>query len=323
MNLYKTLSIGFFSLFFLSSCTQTERKESSREFSGYSTHQMSSNYEDMVAGEFHSNIKGKRKNKKYPLMVEDSWKPYFIRNILMEPVKSYFFQMNMGIGLLRFSGIEGGTSSPGQVSAQMKLEGALNYSRTPLCEVNLGVKIIEWFAFALSYQHQGVVDIQSERQQARALTSSAQIIDQFKANLRLDALFAKGYFLVPTSLIWKSIAFTPYLGMGCGLSYQSWTQLQLQSEIISSGSPNRTLIKSLKNKYSENVFYMFDLGIYLRSVQPNIPFSVDLGCKYNGWGQARSMGKADQQNGSFFLSQPIRIKVLYQFAPYIGVQWNY
>lgn len=323
MKFYKFLSLGISLALTFSVSAQNLDADSLLDFTQLDQHQYSENYDDLVAGNFLEKFKKKRKKKKQKFVLEDTWRPFFVKNALIEPRKSYFFQMNLGIGFLRFSGIQGGTSHSGQNTAQFQLRGALNYTRTPLFEANLGAKVLEWLSVALAYQHQGVVDIQSERQEARVLSATAQIIDQFKANLRLDAIYGKVYFTYPSSLIWKTIAYSPYLGVGFGVSYQSWTDIQVQSEVISGGSTNSTHIKNYKNKYSPNAFYMFDLGINIRSARPSLPFSVRVGCKYNGWGQARSMGVGAQQNTSLSLAKPIHIKVVYQFAPYMGVQWNY
>jgi len=66
------------------------------------------------------------------------------------------------------------------------------------------------------------------------------------------------------------------------------------------------------------------LGFVYKALILIVNFSVLLGCKYNQWGQARSMGKLSQQ-GSFKegLSQPLTVKTVYQIAPYLGVQWNF
>lgn len=67
---------------------------------------------------------------------------------------------------------------------------------------------------------------------------------------------------------------------------------------------------------------MIDKGFRIQSAYPNSSFSVLVGAKYNQWGQARSMGKMSQQGThKQVLDQPVRIKTVYQFAPYVGVQW--
>lgn len=287
----------------------------------FSSEMEDENFDQLVAKSFMP--KYKKKKKKFTL--ENSWRPFWVNNDLIQPRTGYFFQMNLGLGLLRFSGIKGGTNrNIPQTNPVTSLKGRLNYTRTPLFEGNLGWQFMNFLALALAYQHQGVIDIQSDLQQPQVLADGTTVLrDQFTANLRLDALFAKIYVNLPNSLIWKTIAFNPYLALGFGIDWQTWSQLEVTSYSVVLNAPTVTNSQPLENKYSANAFYMFDLGLNIRKASPNIPFSVRVGCKYNGWGQARSMGLINQQKTNFALFKPIRIEMVYQFAPYLGVQWNY
>ena len=67
---------------------------------------------------------------------------------------------------------------------------------------------------------------------------------------------------------------------------------------------------------------MIDIGMRIQSAYPNSKFSLIIGTKYNQWGQARSIGKMTQQGAhKIALGHPLIIKTVYQFAPYLGVQW--
>ena len=80
----------------------------------------------------------------------------------------------------------------------------------------------------------------------------------------------------------------------------------------------------LRQKISANAVWMIDIGMRIQSAYPNSKFSLLIGTKYNQWGQARSIGKMTQQGAhKIALGHPLIIKTVYQFAPYLGVQWNF
>lgn len=294
--------------------------------------------ENLVAGSSEKRARKQRARRQDEALEGESWKPFIIDNEYLEPKGRFFFQANVGIGFLRFAGVKGQSDLNYQIDAAAygePLQGRLNYTRTPLYEYNLGMDIFDWLSLALAYQHQGVIDVSSPYQKLRprfedGLTNN-QIRNQFNANLRLDALFVKNYLNLPKSLIWRSIAINPYLGIGVGLAWQSWSKVSVSELLNFSLSDNdqpeldyNSNLLQFANKYSANAFYMFDLGFSLEGISLPTPFSVRLGCKYNAWGQARSMGKLSQQdNVTISLWKPIHIRQVYQFAPYVGVQWNY
>jgi len=145
---------------------------------------------------------------------------------------------------------------------------------------------------------------------------------QFISNLSLDALLAKVYFELPYAMIWRSLSTNPYLAVGVGPGWQSWTRIETDYMLGNTIFSSRTI--PIRQKISTNAVWMIDMGLRLQSAYPNSKFSVLLGCKYNQWGQARSIGKMTQQGAQkLALTQPLRIKTVYQFAPYLGVQWNF
>ena len=245
-----------------------------------------------------------------------------------EPAKSVFFQTNIGVGFLYFSGLRGNLmGEPFTVFFRFRdapLKGRLSYNKTPLFEYLIGYRFNPWLKLALSYQHQGGITIQSKAVTAfpalAASLGSERI--QFTSNLSLDALLAKVYFELPYAMIWRNLSTNPYLAAGVGPGWQSWTRIQLNYMLSNTSFTENTL--PLRQKISANVVWMIDMGLRLQNASPNGQFSVLLGCKYNQWGQARSIGKMTQQGAhKLALAQPLRIKTVYQFAPYLGVQWNF
>ncbi len=259
------------------------------------------------------------------------WLPYFVSSKEFQCSQSVWTQFNAGIGFLYFSGLKGnlmgrpvGNFSPATFWRDAPIKGRLSYNRTPLMEYLLGYRFNTWLKLALSYQHQGGIAIQTKAVSAyeTPTANTGSFVVQLTSNLTLDALLAKAYFELPFAMIWRSLSINPYLAVGVGPGWQSWTYIQsnYMGGIIL--FINRTL--PLRQKISANAVWMADIGLRLQSAYPNNQFSVQLGCKYNQWGQARSIGKMSQQGqNKRSLTQPLRIKTVYQFAPYLGVQWNF
>ena len=272
-----------------------------------------------------------RRNKRQEIV--NSWKPYWIANRYIEPLSSYFFNVNVGCGFLYFSSITaniqptflGATGELGTNNPLGQLKGKLGYNRTPVIEGVLGTKIWSWFSVALSYLHQGNINIQTKAQfygnvVPSILATGNNVLYTLKAKLNLDAILAKVYFSTPTSMIWKKIAYTPYFGAALGPGWQAWSDINLEiNDVIGAN-------QAYKQKISSNAVWFVDLGTKLRSVIPNINFSVNLGAKLIGWGQARQIGLITQQGGATRndgLVRPFKVKFVYSIAPYMGVQWNY
>ena len=247
----------------------------------------------------------------------------------LQPSKSIFFQTNIGIGFLYFSGLRGnlmGRPVGNFTVINAPVQGDLSYNRTPLFEYLLGYRFNPWLKLALSYQHQGGITIQSKNITAYrpAAVPNSNFV-QFNSNLSLDALLAKVYFELPFGIVCKSLSVNPYLAAGVGPGWQTWTRVVIDSMV------SNTIFRSqpfpLRQKISANAVWMVDIGLRLQSTSPSSPsnsFSVLMGCKYNQWGQARNIGKMSQQGAlKLSLTQPFRIKTVYQFAPYLGVQWNF
>jgi len=277
---------------------------------------------DVLAKTYYKN---NRQNRTYP----NQWKPFVAPLFLNTSTRYPYLQVNVGFGFLYFSGVKGGLTRS-DISATIEQEtfqGRLAYSRTPLLEMILGYQYNSWFQFGFSYQHQGVIDVQSVPQALPALTGTLFAVNQFKSNLRLDGFALKGYLNTPSGLVMKLISFSAYLGGGLGLSIQSWTAMTVYAFdfVASSLSTAFTDNFTFKNRYCANWFFMADPGFKIQSMVSGRNFSVLLGCKFNYWGQARNMG-ANKHMLDYVVSglaHPIGIKSIYQFARYLGFELDF
>jgi len=249
----------------------------------------------------------------------------------LQPAGSIFFQTNIGVGFLYFSGLRGNLMGqpvsnfdPANSYRDVPLKGHLIYNKTPLFEYLLGYRFNPWLKLALSYQHQGGITIQTKTLSAHANLTAAPRTEmaQFTSSLSLDALLAKVYFEFPFAIVRKNISINPYLAMGIGPGWQSWTQIRVDYMFVDNAFTGDTL--PLSQKISANAVLMGDLGLQVQKAMVLSSFSVLMGCKYNQWGQARSVGKMSQQGAhKLAIVQPLRIKTVYEFAPYLGMQWNF
>lgn len=258
----------------------------------------------------------------------DSWTPYMAPKDIGKNEPYPFVQTNIGFGLLRFSHIRGSlsTSHSGEnLGSPHRIQGGLNYSRTPLVEIVSGFKIFNWLEVAFSYQHQGDIDVQTSVQYVPSSNNILQNYAQFSSSLRLDSFAVKVYFSLPKSIIWKMISYNPYIGVAAGPSWQSWTNMRLDDVSRFSGVAALANDAGFKNKYCANCLFMADPGIKIQSVLPERVVGVVLGCKFNIWGQARNLGKPSQNlnYAHVGLRNPIRVKTIYQFAPYFGFQLDF
>ncbi len=249
----------------------------------------------------------------------------------LQPSKSIFFQTNIGVGFLYFSGVRGNLMGlpvsnfdPTNSYRNVPLKGRLIHNKTPLFEYLLGYRFNPWLKLALSYQHQGGITIQTKTLSAYANASATPRTEmaQFTSNLSLDALLAKVYFETPFVIVRKDLSINPYLAIGIGPGWQSWTQIRVDYMFVNNAFTGDTL--PLRQKISANAVWMGDLGVQVQKAYISNLFSVLLGCKYNQWGQARSIGKMSKQGAhKLAITQPLRIKTIYEFVPYLGVQWNF
>ncbi|MCH9634361.1 MAG: hypothetical protein S4CHLAM7_11090 [Chlamydiae bacterium] len=257
-----------------------------------------------------------------------SWKPFFGDIVEIQKAQAFFTQFNMGIGFLYFMKVQGNLAGYPQYETKLardvKIKGRLSYNRTPLFDYQFGYRFCNWLKAALSYQHQGNVTVQTDvLPNAIEDDTWTNQFTQLAADLTLDALFLKGYLECPKALIWKNCATVAYLGMGVGPCWQTWKRGVLVQPVAIENYFN-TVVTSLRQKTSANFGLIFDLGFRTQSACLNTGFSMTCGLKLNLWGQARNLGNFnDQLNPRFGLKHPFRIKQVYQWAPYLGVQWNF
>ncbi len=249
-----------------------------------------------------------------------------------QPPKSVFFQTNIGVGFLYFSGLRANLMGqpvnnfdpPGSAWRDAPLKGRLSYNTTPLFEYLLGYRFNSWLKLAFSYQHQAGITIQSKTVSAFTNQGGPRFsaFIKFSSNLSLNALLAKVYLELPFAMVWRSLSINPYLAIGVGPGSQSWTQIQTYNMEGNTFFSSEVLY--LQQKTSFNPVWMTDLGFQMQKVASTNQFSMVMGCKYNQWGQARNIGQMSKQGAhKLALTQPFRIRTVYQFAPYLGFQWNF
>ncbi len=276
----------------------------------------------------------------------DRWTPFVANTRYIEQKSSIFTQFNVGAGFLYFSGVNGNiyvrysepgappnqvTVNQGAIYGTSSFKGSIGYNRTPLFEYLLGYQWTPWIKGALSYQHQGGISVQTAMESGLARNYSLKAAyaphSQLRSNLSLDAIMAKIYLELPYALICKGVCTSPYLAIGVGPGWQSWTDVELEQTVTFVDSSGRPFISSplpLRSKYSASAAWMVDVGFHLQNANPNSQFSVFAGCKYNSWGKSGNIGEISEQNEpKRGLVDPFNITMLYSFAPYLGVQWNF
>lgn len=259
--------------------------------------------------------------------------PFIAKVKRLEKPYPLFVELNSGVGFLYFSRIKGnlaGTpASSMNVFGQYPIAGNLSYNRTPLFEYLLGSRIFDWWTACISYQYQSNVNISTQvLKPINPIPGSSNYLAQgsrFIADFRVDALMAKFIFYSPWSIICAGTVNTPYCSAGVGAGWQSWTRVNIERlGANTASSQSLSAQQPLNQTISANVVWVIDFGINVRSAYPGSRFSTTIGVKYNHWGQARSMGKIQDQRGlKEGLFKPISIGLVYSFAPYFGVKWSF
>ncbi len=260
--------------------------------------------------------------------------PYFARVKNLYKDRPFYTQVNTGIGFLYFERVRANLA--GEPSAQnFDIYGEFAYSdtpgynRTPLFEFLIGRRVFPWFNAALSYYFQGGVAISTPvLHPTRPPAPGGEMSNthaMFAANFRADAILAKFYFKLPWSIVWMRTITKPYAAVGIGGGWQSWTRIDVQRiGVITDINLNTQMSQPLNQKISANLVWTLDFGFKTCSAYPNSKISSTVGMKFVDWGQARSMGQAGNLNGSKnSLFKPFRVRMVYSFAPYFGIQWNF
>lgn len=239
------------------------------------------------------------------------------------------FSFNVGLGILYFHKLRGNLS-PTPTGLFPNFSGSdfgeikkFSYNRTPLFEANIGYRFRPWLQTALTYYGQSGISCESQFNSSVATGSNNDPTwATFRSNLQLYSVLLKVYLDSPSSLVIGSFAFTPYLALGIGAGWQSWTNITLYEIRVTSGTYNSSAI-SLRQKISANVTWTGDLGFNIKPASPQAPISLRVGCKYIDWGQARQMGVLQQQGAKVGPFKPVSIKKVNSVVPYIGVQFNF
>lgn len=289
------------------------------------------------------NLRGQ--DKKYQPV--NSWTPYFtwIGNV-QDQTKTTYTQATMGVGFLYFSDVKGNLMTTNTVAdvddngLSMLADGlgSISYNRTPVFEWMYAYKVFSWMDVVFSVQNQSGVNIQTGPVNAyrdtatvnggqwNQSTDSGPAIYQFRSQLDLNSIMLKLNFELPWVLVWKNWMHALHIGVGVGPGWQSWTDNRVFTRVVAGGiaESHLTFVNTLNQKYSANCVYQIDTGIRMKPATPCADISILMGCKYNGWGQARSVGQLDQQGAwKTGLFEPFAAKVVYSFVPYLGFQWNF
>lgn len=256
------------------------------------------------------------------------WKPFFLDLDRTYPPKNFFFRTDIGIGFLYFKKVRGnlqGDPSPvyNQQGLNAPYRNRLMYNKTPLYEYQLGYQFNPYLKTSFAYVHQGNVTVETKKIPVTPVAGQGitTMYAQFSSNVNLDALIARVYTQFPYPLMFRNIMTTLYIGTGGGFGWQSWANNWLNTTIAANTYTNDTA--TVRQKTSMSIVWMSDLGIRMQRGSPESQFSMQAGVKFNYWGQSRNVGKLSQQGTSkYALFRPLTVKAVYQWSPYVGVQWN-
>ena len=257
-----------------------------------------------------------------------NWLPYVGYINDYQNSQSLFTSVNIGIGFLYGSGIEGNLAGTPQDHYQffgnIPYRGKISYNKTPLYEYLVGYRLFSWLKVGLSMQSQQNVVLTTPQLPGfgGAFNVNGQTHGVLSSYVNLYSISLKTYLEVPFPIVWYYASSSLYFGLGIGPSWQSFYNNNV-TYTYNDGSYATSKLP-LKQKISANASYSFDFGFRIRNIKPSKNYSMLLGCRYNSWGQVRSIGKVTQQNDyRAGLFKPFKIKRLYSFAPYMGFQWNF
>lgn len=276
---------------------------------------------------------GNISNSEYPML--NTWWPQACKSRIIWDSQKFFFTNTVGIGFLYFSGKKGGPffndSSTTIRTPNNNTFGkfTISYNKTCLYEGSVNWKVVNFLTAGLMYTSQSNVRLKTIMLTRRPTNSVGPInFFTFSSAINLNAIGLKVGLYFPISTVLYSVGATPYLNLSVGPCWQTWSDITLYNEAEKAAF-------NYRQKVSANCFFSTDLGYKFQSLQRNSmnAFCIVAGCKFNIWGQARSMGKKGQQlwrggvnsgpigtnQSHFFLLFPPHIRTVYQFAPYIGV----
>lgn len=268
----------------------------------------------------------------------DSWTPYFTSIANVENAdKKIFVQGTVGIGFLYLSSVQGNMKvipsppSSAMNGATPKKVGGFSYNRTPVSDLMFGYQFLDWLKGALALQNQNNIHFQSRFAPSLVPTGSTRTSNtslpdtQFRANLALNAIYLKVMFELPWIMVLKSWMYALYFNAGVGPCWQSWTDLRQYVQFRNNNnSVNTTFVNTLKQKYGASALWQLDAGLRLKPASTSVYISLVFGCKFNSWGKVPNLGASSQQGSwGFSFQKPYSARMLYSFAPYLGVQCNF
>ncbi len=267
----------------------------------------------------------------------DSWKPYYtLINNVQNDTDRTFATSTVGLGFIYFSHVKGDTSlTPASARSvtggtNTKKVGGFSYNRTPIYDIFFGYRILDWFKVALALQNQNNISFQSRFAPTlvpagATRTATTSLPDsQFRANIALNAVYAKFMFELPWIMVMKSWMYALYFNAGVGPCWQSWTDIRQYIQYVTAAGLEATFVNTLHQKYGASALWQLDLGIRAKSASLDAVISFVLGCKFNSWGKIPNIGESTQQGSwGFAFRKPYSARMLYSFAPYMGVQWNF
>lgn len=239
--------------------------------------------------------------------------------------KTFFFQSNIGVGLLYFSGVQGNLAGTNPAffstsTVNSPIKGSLKYNRTPLYEYLLGYQPLYYLRLGLSYQHQGNVTVQTSY--IRKTSPNPPPVSMLTTNLELDSLMLKVYGESPWALNCKRFSFRPYLAASLGAGWQTWSNVEMLRLGLIVRGVRESGIQPVRQKINPTFCWGFDGGLSSRGVFEFGSIALLTGIKFNIWGQSGSIGRVqDQGNLTFGLFEPFSVKTVYQWAPYLGLEW--
>lgn len=268
----------------------------------------------------------------------DSWTPYFTSIANVEDIEQKIFvQGTVGIGFLYLTRVQANMKvipSPRNSAmngAVPKNVGGFSYNRTPLSDLMFGYRFLDWLKLALALQNQNNIHFQSRFAPSLVPAGSTRTSNtslpetQFRANLALNSVYLKVMFELPWVMVLKSWMYALYFNVGVGPCWQSWTDLRQYVQFTNNNnSVNTTFVNTLKQKYGASALWQLDTGIRIKPASTQTYISLILGFKFNSWGKVPNLGAQSQQGSwGFSFQKPYSARMLYSFAPYLGIQCNF
>lgn len=328
----KFFPLFFFSVFLFSFSPLKASDESTPALDTVTSFSDHKNFDDLQAASYTRSPQKKRAKKyhnekrarKADISRRNSWTPHFEESYLDGPRSSVFFQADIGLGMLYFNRVKGnlmGTPRSEFVNNwnTAEVEGGLSYNRTPLYEFVLGYRFFRLFRLGLCYQHQGNITVQTPLVSAGVANPFSRMI--LTSNLALDTIMLKGYVDLPWPLVIKNAKANFYLGTAIGPGWQSWNSIQM---LRTTGGVYGSSIQPIRGKYRVSAVWTLDAGFRVGGFDVLEYLSVVAGCKFTLWGNSGNIGKLSQQGTiPLGLQSPFRVRRIHQWAPYVGVQWNF